>query len=309
VARERGAEISEVAAAGNLRQAQRGNVVVDGAVVKHRAQHLVVFAEVPAECSVEVIFLGAALTLPFVGFGVREAEKHLELVVGEPPRVVTQETADQAQVPQRLTHSEAALVLRVATGDTHVATRSAGMGGFHVGTALGHALRAQVLAVGVFLRVDREVAGVIDRHAVHGESELICTKATNRQTTTEQTRRIVVEAVDAGQQGQCLVGVAGRTVFFRGRAGHRAAALRGVFIEDLAGPQLVAFTDDGDGEGPRQRPGPCGGKGIRTSSSEATPGWNDKKEAARRLGPGRPPAAGWATGAAGLRWPILCPAS
>jgi hypothetical protein len=89
--------------------------------------------------------------------------------------------------------------------------------------------------------------GVIDRHAVHGESELICTKATNRQTTTEQTRRIVVEAVDAGQQGQCLVGVAGRTVFFRGRAGHRAAALRGVFIEDLAGPQLVAFTDDGDG--------------------------------------------------------------
>ena len=222
-------------------------VVIDRLVVHDRAENAIVWRQIKRERGIDVITLGTARAFPFVGLRMRIANEGLNHVVGKTTAVETHERARQAQLAESLRYAQTTLFFRVATGHSHAAAGCANVRRFDVRIALRDRLGAGVFLIGVFLREDRIAAGVVNRHAVNGEANLIRAEAANRQAAAEQARRVMVKRVDAGQDRQRLIGVAGGAIFLCGVFGDRAAAFGGVFIQDLTRAKLVALADHRDG--------------------------------------------------------------
>ncbi len=118
------------------------------------------------------------------------------------------------------------------------------MRGFVVGRTLRHEHFADVFGIDVFLREHGEVARVVDRGAVVGEAHLVGVEAAHTQRAAEQARGVLAEGVHAGQHFNRLEGVGGGTTLFDGGTGSRGTSLAGVFLDQRAGAQLVAFAGD-----------------------------------------------------------------
>mmetsp|Transcript_15772 Transcript_15772/g.43679 ORF Transcript_15772/g.43679 Transcript_15772/m.43679 type:complete len:274 (-) Transcript_15772:5159-5980(-) len=193
-----------------------------------------------------MILLGLALPLPLVSFRVRDADEELGHVVGETAGVKAHKAAGHVQTAHGLGGTHATLVGRVAGDDADRAARGAAAGGFQFGRTLCHRRLADVFGVNEFLRIYRVIAGVVDRHAVHGEAQLIRVEAADRQTAAEQAGGVVVVGVDTGQQRNGLVGVAGRTILLDRRLRDGAATLDRIVIDHQTRAQLAAGAHHGD---------------------------------------------------------------
>ena len=118
------------------------------------------------------------------------------------------------------------------------------MRGFGVGRALRHKHLAEIVDVRILLRIDGEIARVVDRCAVDGEAHLVAVGAAHAQTAAKQSGAVVAEGVHTGQHFDRLIRVAGRAECLQMRAVNRAARLRCVFLNDQPGTRAAGLAFD-----------------------------------------------------------------
>ena len=82
-----------------------------------------------------------------------------------------------------LRYADASGIDRIAGVDTDAAARGADVRRFDIGRPLRNRLQTGVLHVGVLLREHRVAAGIVYRHTVDGEADLVGTEAADGQAT------------------------------------------------------------------------------------------------------------------------------
>ena len=241
--RRRGRIIPIAAVGGELRQAHRHEVVVVGTVVQQACAELD-RTGLAFELQIDVIAISLALAFELVDARFRVGQEGF--VIADQAGVVTHEGAMEIELAEALRDAQTMLVFRRARDEPDIAARGAHMRRFGIARALRDEQFAQVFAVGVFLRIDGEVARVVDRRAVDREAHLVAVETAHAQGAAEQAGGIGARCIHAGREVEQLERVGRGTRLVDRGLGHRALGLGQIFFDQLPGAELVAFAGDDD---------------------------------------------------------------
>ena len=113
-------------------------------------------------------------------------------------------------------------------------------GEFEIRRALRHRNLRNVLRVDIFLRVERIVAGVVDRHAFDRQPDMVRIEAANANIAAVEADVVGARLDDARQQVDHLIGVGGRRQLVDRVARHRRAGLGRILFDHVAAAEVLA---------------------------------------------------------------------
>ena len=191
-----------------------------------------------------MILVCPALPFELVNLGFGIGNKDFCHVIGKFTGVKSDKGLGEIEHAQRLRQSNPELVLRRACHHADIAARRAHVRRFGIRRALCQEHFTQVIDVGIFLRINSKVAGVVDWRAIDRETHLIAVGAADAQAAAKEAGAVIAERVHPWQHFDGLVRIARRAERFQMRAGHRAARLGRVLLNQQTGAGPLSFNRD-----------------------------------------------------------------